>query len=151
MWFIFRDKQHSGPMYLKCYRGKKIPFLGVFELRIGEGSPDLVLSGLLFGVWRMRIQSAFLCCCCWYWSIHACTEVWHYNKFPNCLFCYLVILQVSINPRRILIITILCKCQLRSHWVHCSIPGAARVSDCGGHFEERQVLDTRGGYTAQSH
>lgn len=37
-------------MYLKDFKGKKIPFSGMFELKIWEGSPDLVLSKLSFWV-----------------------------------------------------------------------------------------------------
>lgn len=48
------SKKHSGSVFLKCFKGKKISFSGVFELRTWEGSPDLALSALLFGVWGMK-------------------------------------------------------------------------------------------------
>lgn len=77
--FAFRTKQHSDWMYLKDFKGKKIPFSSMFELKIWEGSPDLVLSKLSFWVWGI-----FLCCSSWYWSIHSWTK--HYRKWYPCLF-----------------------------------------------------------------
>ena len=52
-------------------------------------------------------------------------------NFPAvCSATQTVSLWVSVNPRRILIFTILCKCQRRSCWVHCPLPGAVKVSGC---------------------